>query len=381
MNQSKNYDPASVSVKKLPHSEVEITASIPAEAWENYRSQAIRHLNNAVTIDGFRKGNIPESILIAKVGEMAVLEEMAELAIPKAYVDILIDQKIDAVGQPQIGVTKLAKGNPLEFKAVTAVVPEIKLPDYRGIAADEARKAGAPDRKVSEKELEDAILRIRKMHAPHEGHGHDTPPAGGDPEEHEKATMANLPELTDEFVKKIGDFSDVPDFKAKLSDMIADDKEHAALEKRRIAIADAIADKTSAEIPKLMIESELDRTQGQFSADIERMGVKFDDYLKHAKKSLEDVRKEWTPHAEKKAKLQLILNAIARAENIRPTDEEISAEVAHILEHYPDADRERATTYAETVLMNEKVFQFLEGAGETKEEKKPKTDKAEKADK
>ena len=366
MTQSKNYDSASVSVKKLPGSEVEIVASIPTEAWEKYRSQALKNLNNAITIDGFRKGNIPENILIAKVGEMAVLEEMAELAIPKAYIDILIEQKIDAIGRPQIGVTKLAKGNPIEFKAVTSVVPEVKLPDYKKIAADEVKKAGTPDRKVSEKELEDAILRVRKMHASHEGHDHEKMT----PEEHEKAITANLPELTDDFVKSIGDFTDVPDFKNKLSDMIADDKEQAAHEKRRIAIADAIAEKTTVEIPKLMIEGEIDRTQAQFSADIERMGLKLDDYLKHAKKTLEDVRKEWQPHAEKKAKLQLIMNAIARAENIRPTDEELDAEVSHIIEHYPDADRERAMTYAETVLMNEKVFQFLENGGEDKKSDK-----------
>ena len=109
-----------------------------------------------------------------------------------------------------------------------------------------------------------------------------------------------------------------------------------------------------------MIESELHRTEAQFSADIERMGIKIDDYLKHAGKSMEDIRKEWRPHAEKKAKLQLILNAIAVAENVKPDKKEVEEEVDHILEHYKDADREHAAVYAETVLTNEKVFQFLE---------------------
>ena len=75
---------------------------------------------------------------------------------------------------------------------------------------------------------------------------------------------------------------------------------------------------------------------------------------------IEDIRKEWTPHAEKKAKLQLILNAIAKEEKIAPAPEEIEAEVNHIVEHYKDADRERAYVYADTVLTNEKVFEFLE---------------------
>lgn len=350
----KSYTEA--TIKKLDKSQIEVTATIPVEFWESFRAQAIKSLNGAVTIDGFRKGNIPENVLVSKVGEMAVLEEMAELALPKAYMEILIDNKIDAIGRPEVSVTKLAKGNPLEFKAVTAVVPEIKLPDYKKISADEAAKAKKADMKVTDKEIEDAILRLRKMHASHEGHDHEKMT----PEEHEKALMDSLPELTDDFVKKIGDFKDVPDFKNKLSAMLAEDKANAAREKARIAIADAIAAKAKAELPEIMIESELDRTEAQFSADIERMGVKIDDYLKHAKKSLEEIRKEWRPQAEKKAKLQLILNEIAKLENIKASPAEIETEVNHIVEHYKDADRERAAVYAETVLTNEKVFEFLE---------------------
>jgi trigger factor len=359
-NPTPSYDTASVTVKKLDNSEVEITASVPAEVWGKFRKEALKHLNDSVSLDGFRKGNIPENVLISKIGEMAVLEEMAELALPKAYVEILIDQKIDAVGRPQISVTKLAANNPLEFKAVTAVIPEITLPDYKKVAAAEIKKAGSPDKNVSEKELDEAILRIRKMNASHEGHDHDKLT----PEEHDKAIMDNLPEFNDEFVKRLGDFKDVPDFKNKLSQMIGEDKANAANEKRRIAIADAIAEKTITAIPRVMIDSELDRTQAQFSADVERMGVKLDDYLKHAKKTLDEVRKEWLPHAEKKAKLQLILNEISKKENIHPTAKEIEAEVSHITEHYKDADRERAAVYAETVLTNEKVFEFLVKSGE-----------------
>jgi len=171
-----------------------------------------------------------------------------------------------------------------------------------------------------------------------------------------------MPELTDAFVKTLGDFSDVPDFRNKLSDMIAENKRDQAREKSRLRIADAIAEKTEVELPDIMIDSELNRTQAQFDADIQRMGVKLDDYLKHAKKSLEDLRKEWRPHSEKKAKLQLVLNEIARIEKIAPTTQEIEEEVNHIVEHYKDADREQAATYAETVLTNEKVFQFLESS-------------------
>jgi FKBP-type peptidyl-prolyl cis-trans isomerase (trigger factor) len=354
MTQTTSY--ASATIKKLDKSRVEITASVAAETWEVCRPKALKYINESVTIDGFRKGMAPENILVAKVGEMAILEEMAELALSKSYVDILINEKIDAIGKPEIRVTKITQGNPLEFVAITSVVPEITLPDYKKIAQEQIKKADPKDLKVGEKDIEEAILRIRKQHALHEGHNHDKMT----PEEHDKAIPSAMPEITDDFVKGLGDFADVPDFKNKLSDMIVEQKRDEAREKTRVRIADAMAEDSKIELPDVMIDSELERTQAQFSADIERMGVKLDDYLKHAKKTLEEVRKEWRPHAEKKAKLQLILNEIAKKENIKPDQKDIEQEVNHIVEHYKDADRERATVYAETVLTNERVFAWLE---------------------
>ncbi|MEN9912632.1 MAG: hypothetical protein RLY66_40 [Candidatus Parcubacteria bacterium] len=361
---TKSYD--SVSVKKLDKSRVEITGSVSTDAWEKYRGQALKNINDSVTIDGFRKGMIPENILIAKAGEMAILEEMAELALSKAYLDIIIAEKIDAIGKPDIRVTKLAKENPLEFTAVTAVVPEVKLPDYTKIAGEQIKKADPEAIKVSEKDIDDAILRIRQRHASDKLHSDEHSEHNNEdhdkmtPEEHEKAVEAAMPELTEDFVKTLGEFNDIPDFRNKLSDMIGEQKRDEAKDKTRARIADAIADASTVEIPEIMVEGELSRTQAQFSADVERMGVKLEDYLKHAKKTLEEIREEWKPHAEKKAKLQLIMNEIAKNEKIAPDAQEIEEEVSHIVAHYKDADRERASVYAETVLTNEKVFQFLE---------------------
>jgi FKBP-type peptidyl-prolyl cis-trans isomerase (trigger factor) len=90
------------------------------------------------------------------------------------------------------------------------------------------------------------------------------------------------------------------------------------------------------------------------------MGLKFEDYLKHINKTVLDLRKEFRNDAEKKAKLALILNEIAKTEKIVADPEQVAREVATILEHYKDADPERAQMHAENVLTNEKIFQFLE---------------------
>lgn len=344
-----------VKIQKLDKSRVEITGSISADIFESFRKKALENINNEVTIDGFRKGKVPESTLVAKVGEMNIMEEMAELALSRTYPEIVMKEKIDAIGRPEIQITKIAKGNPLEFKIITAVVPEVKLGDYKKIAKEEkAKKSEIAE--VIQKEVDDAILNIRRSRADHSGHDHEKMSAV----EHEKAVDASLPEFTDDFVKTLGNFTDVADFKAKIRLMIAEEKKKKETDKKRISISDKLIETSTIELADILVDGELGRMESQFSDDVTHMGVKIEDYMKHAKKTIEDLRKDWRPHAEKKAKLQLILNNIAKAEKIIVDPKEIESEVNLIVEHYKEADRERAAVYAETMLMNEKVFKFLE---------------------
>jgi FKBP-type peptidyl-prolyl cis-trans isomerase (trigger factor) len=342
------------TITKLEKSQIEIVSSIPAEHFETFRKKALQNINEEVTIDGFRKGKVPEAILIAKVGEITILEEMAELAISETYPKIVIEEKIDAIGRPQIQITKIAVGNPLEFKIITAVIPEVKLGDYKRIG----KEIKSDDKiEVTEKDVDDALLNIRRSRVDHSGHSHEELSK----EDHDKLVESSLPELTDEFAKTLGDFKDVADLKEKVKVMLVDEKKDRARDKKRVAISDKLIETSTIDIPDVLVESELRRTEAQFEDDIARMGVKIEDYMKHAKKTIEELRKEWRPHAEKKAKLQLILNKIATDEKIVVDAKEIEAEVKHIVAHYKDADTERAAIYAETVLMNEKVFKMLEG--------------------
>ncbi len=314
-----------IKINKLDKSRVEITGSVSTELFSSFRSKALENINNEITVDGFRKGKIPENILVSKVGEMAILEEMAELALSKAYPEIIIKENIDAIGRPDISITKIALNNPLEFKIVTAVIPEVKMADYKSIASNQP-KIGDEKFEVTDAEVEEAIKKIVSSHEDHTGHDHES-----------------------------------DDFKKRVKEALLQDKKLQAQEKRRIALSDAILDASSTEIPELLIDSEVRRIEAQFSDDVKRMGVTIEDYLKHAKKTIDDLRQDWRPHAMKKAKLQLILNNIVKNEKLVVDPKEIEEEVKHILAHYKDADKELAYTYAETVLTNEKVYQYLEG--------------------
>lgn len=169
-----------------------------------------------------------------------------------------------------------------------------------------------------------------------------------------------LPELTDELVQEFGAFENVADFKAKIREGMRKDKQMRSQEAMRAAMLGEIADKTPAVMPAILVEAELDKMYAQFRQDIERFGLKPDEYLEHIKKTETDLKKEWRPDAEKSAKQQLILHDIGVKERLQPTPEEIRKETDHLLTHHKNAKRENVEAYVATVLANQKVIEFLE---------------------
>lgn len=335
---TKNYTIS--DVKNLPGSQVEITLEISSDFLETNFSEALSSAIKESKIDGFREGKAPEAIVLKNLGEMSVLYEAARISVDRVYGDVLEDKKIRAIGTPNVTVTKIARKNPLGITLVTAVFPEISLPDYKKIAKEEMAKKD-DEVSVTDKEVEDVIKEIT----------HQLAMAG---EEKDKT------ELTNEDVAKLGDYKDVADFKEKVKENLRLQKTHKNKEKKRVALAEALIKDVKVELPSLFIEDELSTLINRFKQDIAGSGIPYADYLKHIKKTEDDMRKEWRPDAEKKALLQIIIGRIAKEEKIAPDEEEIKKEVDHIMSHHKDADRFRARMYVEQVLTNEKVLQFLE---------------------
>jgi FKBP-type peptidyl-prolyl cis-trans isomerase (trigger factor) len=312
-----------------------------------------------------------------------ILEEMAEMALADYYPKIISGEiesekidpvrgregsqrpsasnGIDAISRPEISILKLARKNPLGFKIKTAVMPEIKLPDYKKFAKEIISKITDTEKDitVSDEDLENTIMDIRKSRAPKVHMAEATPPQPL-PEGEGQMPEPELPEFNDAFVQALGPFKDVEDFKAKLRENIKLEKENALKEKTRLKIVEKIIDESEMELPEILVEVELDKILYRMESDITQMGLKFEDYLKHLNKTVADLRKEFRGDAEKKAKLALILNEIAKIEKIIADPEQVAREIAAILEHYKEADPERARMHAENVLTNEKIFQFLE---------------------
>ena len=207
-----------ISVEKLPESEVKISGEIPYTYLHAYRKHAVEHVGAGVEIDGFRKGHVPENILIARVGEMALLNDMAEHSLEDAYVEIVKEHKLDVIGHPKISITKLAKDNPLGFSITVSIMPEVVLPEYKSIASEVNKHKDSKE--VSDEDITKQIEEILRQKVAYErlqanaqknAEKSDSeikltiPESTAVSEDTEGASKLPPPELTDEYVKTLGD--------------------------------------------------------------------------------------------------------------------------------------------------------------------------------
>jgi trigger factor len=179
----------------------------------------------------------------------------------------------------------------------------------------------------------------------------------------EDLNKLEIPELTDEVAKSLGQegqFENIADLKAKVREHLEIEKKNDATAKHRANLTDAIVDKTELTLPRVLIESELEQMKAQMKDDLARSELKMEDYLSHIKKTEAELLKEWEPAAEKRAKLQLVLNEIAKVEEMTPDKDKVEEQTKILLERFKDADEHRVRLYVASVILNEDVMQMLE---------------------
>ncbi|MEK7074139.1 MAG: trigger factor, partial [Patescibacteria group bacterium] len=176
-----------------------------------------------------------------------------------------------------------------------------------------------------------------------------------------------MPELTDEFVKQLGAFDSVDALKKNISMGLLQEKKDKERQRVRVLIIEAIAKEITIEVPDVLVERECDKMIDEVHGSIEQMGMKWEDYLLHIKKTIEELRAEWRTEAQKRVRVALTLHEIAAKENINPTLEEIEKKSNEVASQYgspEDAQKQidptRLREYTKGILRNEKVFEFLE---------------------
>lgn len=347
-----------IKLTKLPKSVAELHITVDEKEFETYHDKGLKNVQEMVEVDGFRKGNAPEDVIVKKYGEMIILEEMANLALRDAYVKAIDEEKLAPITEPKVTITKLAKGNPLEMTIAVTLMPEVELPAYKKLA----KEAVKDDEKieVTDKDIETVLNELRKGRAQHHAHEHEEHDHS-DPNHTHEVKPEDLPALDDAFAQSFGpDFKTLVDLKTKVGENLKLEKEQKLREKRRSAIVEKLIAETKVDLPDAMVEGELNNMLAQMRADITRFGGTWEDYLANTKKTEDEIKADWKKDAEKRAMSQLVLHKIAEAEKLQATDEEIEVELVRLLAQVQDADEARARNYLYQALTNEKVLKFLE---------------------
>ncbi|MFH1246198.1 MAG: trigger factor [Candidatus Liptonbacteria bacterium] len=329
---------------KRDGADVEMSAEIPASIVEKYVDQVVENAKQDLELPGFRKGQVPMELVRKNLNPLHVYEDAADMALREAYPQIVANEKLAVVTAPRVTLTKLAPGNPVEFKAQVGVSPEFKLPDYKKIGKTESEKQEPV--LVTDEEIDGTIKNIQMMRM--------------DPEQIKDQKDVKLPELTDEYVKSLGQFSSVDDFKKKIREGTEEEKKVGAKRVLRENIAAKLIEATNIPLPSLMVEKEVGQLRTRRCEEIQRMGLQVDEYLKKVNKSEEDLGKEEKFYIERQLRTRFVLEKIAETEKISADPKVVEENVEYLLERNKSADPEHIRNYVESMLTNEAVLKMLE---------------------
>jgi trigger factor len=175
------------------------------------------------------------------------------------------------------------------------------------------------------------------------------------------------PEINDAFAKSLGKFENLEALQKSTTEGMLEEKKQQAKEKRRTDFIEELMKASEIDLPEVLVHEELHKMINEFTAQIEGMEMKFDDYLAKMQKNIDDLEKEWEPQAQKRVKSALVLDEIVKIKEFEIKSEKVEEEMNKTLQYYKkikdldkNIDMARLYNYTKGVLMNEEVFKYLE---------------------
>lgn len=348
-----------VAYSKISNTQAELLVEISGADFVKYIDQAAANLSMDIEIQGFRKGHMPRDLIERTLGTDKLYSEAAGIAV-RGTIDYAIKEANLELTQhtiPEVHFIKLAANNPFIYKAVLSE-PFFELCDnYAEVAAKIKKKEAqsSPSKvKVEESEVENTLQWLKKNRQQKAKNG--------------QATIGSELKIDDDFARSIGNFNNVEELKGSIYDGIYIEKEKKEKNRVRIVILKEIIFKSKEEIPGNVIDREVLHIEDEFKDNISQMGLDYKTYLSRINKEGEELRKGWREQAKERVEFFLALDAIAKKEGIRPSEEEVKAEAQKVLNRYPSAkkaekeiDAAHLYDYITGALKNEKTFEFLEG--------------------
>ena len=388
----------SVQVEKLEKNMTKLTVEVSAKDFKAAIKKAFNKNKNRFAIPGFRKGKAPQAMIEKMYGEGVFYEDAADEAINASYAEAMKESGLDIVSRPEVTIEKIGKDEPFVYSALVAVKPEVTLGQYKGVEVEKAdASVSAEDveaelKKVQEQNarlltvedrgVEDGDQTVIDFEGFVDGKGfeggkaEDYPLTIGShsfidtfeeqligkkigeecevnvtfPTEYHAADLAGkpatfkvtvkeikvkeLPELNDEFASEVSEFDTLDEYKKDVEKKLAEKKEIEANSKNEDAVVAKVVENATMEIPDKMIDAQAENMVQDMARRMQSQGLSLDMYLKYTGMTVEQMKEQARPDAEKRIRTRLVLEAVAKAENIQISDEKVDEEVAKMAEAY-----------------------------------------------
>ncbi len=388
----------SVQVEKLEKNMAKLTIEVPAEELEKAIEKAYQKQKKNISVPGFRKGKVPRAMIEKMYGKEVFYEDAANEIIPGAYEKAYDECEENIVSTPTIDVVQIEAGKPFIFTAEVALKPEVTLGAYKGIEVDKvdtvitdeevdaeiererersARSVSVTDRPVQDKDQTVIDFEGFKDGVAFEGgKGENYPLTIGSgafipgfeeqligknigeevevnvtfPEGYQAEELAGqpavfkvvikeikekqLPALDDEFAAEVSEFDTLAEYKEDVKKNLTEKREKDARNAKEDAVVSAIVEDAQMDIPEAMIATQQRQMIQEFAQNIQMQGLSIDQYFQFTVLTAEKMMEQVKPQAEKRIKSRLVLEAVAKAENITVTEEDFESEVAKMAEMY-----------------------------------------------
>ena len=394
----------SVQVEKLEKNMAKLTIEVSAEEFDAAIEQAYQKDKKKISLPGFRKGKAPRKMIEKMYGTGVFYEDAANIVIPKAYSEAAKECGEEIVSQPEISVTQIGAGQPFIFTAEVALKPAVTLGDYKGVEVEKTPVEVSEEEvdKEVDKERENnsrtidvddrAVEKGDMIKLNFEGFVDGTPFEGGKaedysltigsgsfipgfedqligakigeevevnvtfPEEYHAAELKGkpavfkctvneikvkeLPEADDEFAKDVSEFDTLAEYKDEIRAKLLEKKTaDAKREKQNKTVAKAVENATM-EIPEAMITEQVRRMADDFARRLQSQGLSMDQYMQFTGLTMDALAQQMRPEALKRIQNSLVLEAIAKAENIEVSDEKVNEEIEKMAAAYKmEADK------------------------------------------
>lgn len=375
-----------------------LTFEVDAEKFNEGLDAAFKKVVKTVSVPGFRKGKMPRAMFEKRFGVESLYQDAIDILLPEAYTNAIEEAGIEPVDRPEIDVEQVEKGKALIFKATVTVKPEVKLGQYKGIEVEKVNTEVTEEdvnQELTSLQERHAELVVKETAAENGdtvvmdfegfvdgeafeggqadnyslelGSGQFIPgfeeqlvgTAAGEekdvevtfPEDYHAAELAGkkavfkvkvhevkgkeLPELDDEFAKDADDEVETLDaLKEKIKTRLEESKKHEAEHTVRDTVVEKASENAEIDLPAIMIDNEVDRMMQEFEQRLQMQGMNLELYFQFSGQDESALREQMKEEAEKRVRMNLTLEAIAKAENIEVSPEEMDAELNKMSEMY-----------------------------------------------